>query len=81
MINLNTINGADRILRFVQSMILADFKKDKVLIGIEMGVAYGGGVEALAKLWRGRGVVIGYDTFTAAYPVTIDDIISRSRRQ
>jgi hypothetical protein len=43
---------------------MADFPRERVLIGVEMGVAYGGGVEALAKLWRGRGVVLAYDTFT-----------------
>jgi len=66
MIELNTLNGADRILRFVQSLIIADFPDD-YLIGVEMGVAYGGGIEALGKLWKGHGMVYGFDTF-AGHP-------------
>ena len=33
------------------------------LIGCEMGVAWGGGVEYVGKLWKGKGFVFGFDTF------------------
>lgn len=33
------------------------------LIGCEMGIAYGGGVERLGQCWRGKGFVFGFDTF------------------
>lgn len=33
------------------------------LIGVELGIAYGGGVEAIGKLWQGRGTIHGFDTF------------------
>ena len=63
MINLNAeYNGADRILSIFQKLLLRDFPNEE-LIGVEMGVAYGGGLEALGKLWAGRGLVFGFDTF------------------
>lgn len=63
MIDLNKIwNGADRGLAFIQSVILEEFPNDH-LIGVEMGIAYGGGVESLGKLWGVRGTVYGFDTF------------------
>jgi hypothetical protein len=62
MIELNSQNGSDRILRFVQSLLMKEFPDD-FLIGVEMGIAYGGSVEALGKLWKGRGMVYGFDTF------------------
>jgi len=34
------------------------------LIGAEFGSAYGGGVESIGKLWKGRGIIYGFDTFT-----------------
>jgi hypothetical protein len=36
---------------------------DDELIGLEVGSAYGGGVEMVAKIWKGRGKMYGYDTF------------------
>ena len=62
MIELNSQNGADQILRFVQRLCLKEFPKEQ-LVGVEMGIAYGGGVEALGKIWGSRGHVYGYDTF------------------
>lgn len=38
------------------------------LTGVELGIAFGGGVEAIGKLWRGRGVIHGFDTFEALHP-------------
>ena len=42
---------------------LIDDFPDEELIGLEIGSAYGGGVEFMAKCWYGRGRVYGYDTF------------------
>ncbi len=61
MINLNIINGAAHILNYWQVKLASKFEKD--LIGVEMGIAYGGGVEDLASIWKGRGKVYGFDTF------------------
>lgn len=64
MLNLNRIaqNGADEMCLKYAKKCLEEFKED--LIGAEMGVAYGGGVEATAQLWKGRGKIYGFDTFT-----------------
>lgn len=68
MINLNSIgNGADKILAKYQKKLLKEFP-DEDLVGVEMGVAYGGGVEQLARIWKGRGLVYGYDTFEDLHP-------------
>lgn len=61
MINLNVMNGAATILHYNQVLLTGKFKKD--LIGVEMGIAYGGGVEQLGYFWKGIGKVYGYDTF------------------
>lgn len=53
----------------VQRKLLEKFQFEQ-LVGVEMGVAYGGGVEALAKVWKGRGTVYGYDTFVG-HPIYI----------
>jgi hypothetical protein len=63
LFNLNSLsNGADRTLLEYGRQCLNRF--DGPLIGVEMGVAWGGGVEALARAWKGRGTVYGFDTFT-----------------
>lgn len=61
MINLNVINGASTVLTYYQTVLVGKFKKD--LIGVEMGIAYGGGTEQLGYLWKNLGKVYGYDTF------------------
>jgi hypothetical protein len=42
--------------------VMEQFPDDE-LIGLEVGSAYGGGVEMMAHLWKGRGKMYGYDTF------------------
>ena len=59
---LNAGNPAGRIQIELCERILDEFPEDK-LVGLEIGSAYGGGVEFLAKCWYGRGKVYGYDTF------------------
>ena len=61
MINLNASMGASMFLEQHAKQLLDMFQEQ--LCGAEMGVAYGGGVEAIAKIWEGRGVVHGFDTF------------------
>lgn len=61
LINLNDTNGAAPELLAVAHIVRAEWKKD--IIGAEFGIAYGGGVEAIGRLWQGAGVIHGYDTF------------------
>lgn len=68
MINLISEKGRE-VLAAYQDDVLRKFAGEK-LIGVEMGVAYGGGIEALASFWKGRGVVYGYDTFVG-HPIYI----------
>lgn len=63
MRNLNDTNGASTILLDIAKQTLEDFKDTKVIYGVEMGIAYGGGVESIGKLWKGRGIIYGFDTF------------------
>ena len=61
MLTLNECNGADKVCDKYEHLCLAEFTGD--LIGVQMGIAYGGDVERLAKTWQGRGQVYAYDTF------------------
>ena len=62
MISLNKINGAETItIEYVKTLL--DLETDKPLIGVEMGIAYGGGTEKVGKIWKDKGKVYGFDTF------------------
>lgn len=61
MITLNKINGADELCEKYERRCLDEFKGD--LVGVVMGIAYGGDVERIAKIWGNRGKVYGFDTF------------------
>lgn len=61
MINLNDTNGASTLTHGVTKKCLKEFKES--LIGVEMGIAYGGGVEKIGKLWKDRGFIFAMDTF------------------
>lgn len=61
MIILNEANGAFPRTYDVATRCLTEF--DGPLIGAEFGIAWGGGPEALGKLWKDRGTVYGFDTF------------------
>jgi hypothetical protein len=67
MINLNRVagNGADKVVLDYAKKCLTEFKGE--LNSAVMGVAYGGDVEDIGKLWKGRGKVYGFDTF-AGHP-------------
>lgn len=65
MIHLNECNGADKITLKYATQCVSDFTgglQSKVY-GCEMGIAYGGGVEAIGKAWKGKGTIYGFDTF------------------
>jgi len=61
MKELNDTNGASKLTAKVTAQCLEEFSTD--LIGAEFGVAYGGGIERIGKLWKDRGIVYGFDTF------------------
>lgn len=72
LINLNHVNGADVILLEHAEKLLSKFPEDH-LVGCEMGIAYGGGVEAIGKMWKGRGTIYGFDTFESLHPKHLAD--------
>jgi len=62
MIILNEIgNKAHSVCLDFCTHMLTDVKGP--LVGAELGIAYGGGVEEIGKLWKGRGTIYGFDTF------------------
>lgn len=62
MLNLNSVcSGNDPVFYKYPTLLLTKF--DTPLVGCEMGVAYGGGIEEIGKMWKGRGVIHGFDTF------------------
>jgi hypothetical protein len=70
MIHLNDINGASQRTIECARMCLTAFTG--MLVGAEFGIAYGGGVEAIGKLWANRGLIYGFDTFTG-HPQEVAD--------
>jgi hypothetical protein len=70
MINLNDTNGASALTFDIAKKCLLEFKEK--LIGCEMGIAFGGGVEAIGKLWKERGKIYGMDTFEG-HPLEITE--------
>lgn len=66
LIWLNSVNGADKVLYDYAGRLLEEFKAP--LIGATMGIAYGGEIEAIGKLWKDRGTIYGYDTFEDQHP-------------
>lgn len=66
LININAGNGAHTILIEHAQKLLKRTKGQ--LYGCEMGIAYGGGVEAIGNAWKNRGVIFGFDTFEDLHP-------------
>lgn len=50
------------------------------LIGAELGIAWGGCVQDMAKLWLGRGIIYGYDTFEGHPKHLSDNVHSAEAR-
>lgn len=73
---INTVNGADKILLKYLAQTRADWPNDERLVGVYMGIAYGGDVEAAARVWSKRNDnyhVYGYDTFEGMHPRELSD--------
>lgn len=67
MRTLNVVNGADKLCEKYEKACLKEFEEE--LIGVIMGIAYGGDVERIARdVWGSRGKVYGYDVFEATHP-------------
>lgn len=58
---LNEENGASKFMQEIALRCLNEF--DGTLYGLEMGIAYGGGIAKIGSKWKGRGVLWGFDTF------------------
>ena len=68
---LNEVNGAHMtIMKYAESSLE---KFEGTLHAVIMGSAWGGEVEALARMWKGRGYVYGYDTFEDLHPKHLAD--------
>lgn len=76
MKHLNDTNGASKLTLEIAEKCLIEFEGQ--LTGVEMGIAYGGGVEAIGKLWKGRGIIYGMDTFEG-HPQEIAEICEDSK--
>jgi len=61
LLELNENNGADKLTQAIALQCLTEFSGH--LYGLEMGIAYGGGVQDIGKKWKDRGTVWGFDTF------------------
>ncbi len=71
MHHLNEVNGADKITLRHAGECLKDFEGH--IYGVEMGIAYGGGVEAIGHMWKDRGTIYGYDTFEDLHPEQLSE--------
>jgi hypothetical protein len=63
MFNINDTNGDSKLLAHIQYTLLDKFPNEQ-LYGVEFGVAFGGGIEQICSIWKDKGFVLGYDTFT-----------------
>lgn len=62
LIWLNECNGAAKIHMEYVDDVIDRFKND--IVTCEIGCAYGGGIEAIAKRLKGHGDAYGFDTFS-----------------
>jgi hypothetical protein len=62
LVELNKFCGADTTTQEAVSRCLTEFEGP--LYGVEMGIAYGGGLQRIANTWQGREFTLwGFDTF------------------
>lgn len=66
MISLNVINGAQTMLGYYLMVAIGKFQNN--INAVEMGIGYGGGLEILGYILKGRGQAYGFDTFEALHP-------------
>lgn len=62
---LNKVNGADLLEEEYAKKCL---EQEGDIYGAVMGSAYGGAVEHIAKLWKDRGKIYGFDVFEDLHP-------------
>ncbi len=72
---INDENLASAFLEQIVTKIRKD-NPTKKLIGCEMGIAFGGGVERMGKIWNKDDIVYGFDTFVGHPKHLADDITS-----
>lgn len=77
MKHLNDTNGASILTLRIAESCLSEFEGS--ILGAEFGVAYGGGVEAIGKMWGLRGMVYGFDTFEG-HPKEVGEICEESKK-
>ncbi len=75
---MNIGNFAAYIQLAMLELIKDEFKKD--IVALEIGSAYGGGVEMMAKSLKGKGKAYGYDTFEGHPEDLADDKNSSEAR-
>ena len=78
MIELNDTNGASTFTNNIAGRCLTEFT-GRQLAGAEFGIAYGGGVERIGRMWRGRGIVYGFDTFEG-HPKEVGEVCEFSNK-
>ena len=78
MIELNDTNGASTFTNNIAGRCLTEFT-GRQLTGAEFGIAYGGGVERIGRMWRGRGIVYGFDTFEG-HPKQVGEVCHDSKK-
>jgi hypothetical protein len=62
LVELNKFCGADATTQTFVNQCLTEFEGP--LYGVEMGIAYGGGLQRIADTWKGRDFAVwGFDTF------------------
>lgn len=76
MKHLNDTNGASKLTLAIAEECLTEFGGR--ITGAEFGVAYGGGIEAIAKIWGVRGKIYGFDTFEG-HPKQVGEICKDSK--
>lgn len=77
MQHLNDTNGASKLTLMIARQCLTEFTEP--ITGAEFGVAYGGGIEAVARLWKNMGTIYGFDTFEG-HPKEIGEICEESKK-
>lgn len=60
-LNIASNNRDNKVIAKYAQKLLDEVKDN--LIGVEMGVAYGGGLELIYDIWGEHGHIYGYDTF------------------
>lgn len=77
MKHLNDTNGASKLTLATALKCLTEFEGE--INGAEFGVAYGGGVESIGKMWGARGKIYGFDTFEG-HPKKVGEICEDSKK-